>query len=189
VDLLRELSFAVHAPPDGEVSGQASNITGSPTLAANDAESLSDLNFATALHNAIGDSAFHSMVLHFSQCYGGGMIDDVADAFAGSTQLIAMTSASKHDETSTSSPAPKPGEKDAGFNHWSEAYENVHPGKDGGGTNNNPTQDQAFTNAKNDPAFKDKNTRTPQLKTSNGGGNIKLGLGVGCARCGSDRTG
>jgi hypothetical protein len=159
---------------EDQPANKHSNITTHPTPAAKDAESIVDVSFAKALHDALGDNGFHSMVITFGQCYGGGMIDDVADEFAGSTKPISMTSASKHDEESESGPHG-PTDKDTGFNFWAEGYRNSHPGKTGN-TNNNPKESDAYTSTKNDPA--NKSTKTSQHKTLNGGGDIKLGNGT-----------
>ena len=158
-------------------AGKHSNITCAPTAAAKDAESLVDSNFATALHNALGDEGFHSLVITFGQCYGGGMMDDLADAFAKSTKPISMTSGSRYDETSGSKPSSST-TKNNGFQRWAEPYQKVHLGKDKG-TNRNPTEADAYKQAKARSEWKDSNPKkTSQHKTLNKGGNTKLGDGA-----------
>jgi hypothetical protein len=156
-----------------------SNICCNPTPDPKDAESIVDANFAKELHDALGDNGFHSMVITFAECFGGGMMDDVADKFAASTKPISMTSGSKHDERAGSKPSTGAGGKNDGCSRWGQAYREVHPGKTGN-VNNNPKESDAYNNAKNAQVWKDSNPkRTAQQKTLNNGGNIKLGDGTG----------
>jgi len=92
---------------EDQPANRHSNISGHPTPAAKDAESIVDVNFAKELHDALGDNGFHSMVITFAECFGGGMMDDVADKFASSTKPISMTSGSKHDQKAGAAPLLK----------------------------------------------------------------------------------
>src|SRR5271157_573814 len=139
-----------------------------PTAVAEDPKSVVDQRFGKTLHTALGDNNFHSLIITFSQCYGGGCIDEVAKAFAASTKPISMTSASKWNEDSICQLATPGAAKDDGYSRWSQAYFLVHPGV-ASGNNLNGSESAAYDNAFATSAWQigllGKNKRTSQFKT------------------------
>jgi hypothetical protein len=159
--------------PDNEHTHITCQHTDDPT----DVEDIVDVQFANALHDALGDNGFHSMVITFAQCHSGGMMDDVADAFDNSEQPISMNAAAMHSEGSKSAPYG-PYAADTGYNYWAEAYKDAHPGI-ADGNNRNPTECEAFRVAKTMPAWTDgSQASTPQYLALQGGCDIILGYGV-----------
>ena len=142
--------------------------------------SVVDTRFASTLRTALGDNKFHSLIITFAECYGGGMIDDVAAAFTASTKPISMTSASKWDELSNTQRSTPGAAKNDGYSRWSQVYYLAHPGIDSKGANKNPKESDAYKNAKANAIWMKANPkRTSQLKTLNNGGNLILGAGTG----------
>jgi len=162
-----------------------SNIACWPTDAPKDAEDIVDVNFAEALYDALhddqGQAKFYSMIITLCQCYGGGLMDDVADKFAESGKPISMTSGSKYTEGAYSTPSTVGG-KDATSTDWAEAYREVHLGKTEGGDpdlNLNPEESDAYVEAKETAVWNAPPQGTAQQKTLSNGGDIVLGGGFG----------
>jgi len=73
-------------------------VTRSSDIPLNHGGRLSDRDLARYITTYLGITNCHSMKFVFGQCYGGGMIDELADA--GITCTLSAQSASRHDERS-----------------------------------------------------------------------------------------
>ena len=87
-----------HAVPEPFPEYDAQPVTRSSDLPLHHGGRFSDRDLARYITTYLGITNCHSMKFVFGQCYGGGMIDELADA--GITCTVSAQSAARHDECS-----------------------------------------------------------------------------------------
>lgn len=171
------LTSATHTPKDKD---EFTNI------GCSGLRSLVDRNFATALHNELGDASFHSLIITISGCWGGGTLDEVAKAFKNTSRPVFVCSGGTWNQYVYGLDKRENG-KILDYMFWHRAYYSVHKSISTSGENRNPTEKDAFAAALKTDTWKrgletsKKNfgkVSTPEYVELADGGNMKLGSGA-----------
>lgn len=163
----------------------------SSSLVTHNGSYVYDWQLANMVDMWIADQGFANMVFIGTQCYSGGMMDEMADRLQGDGD-VAMASSARHDETANACPdnPTSPANNDfwhdeAGFDQAESAWakemgEEMARTGDDAQTIEDMAENAADQNpAKDDGLFEDtfgeQYTENPQFRELGNGGDVKLG--------------